>query len=69
MAGVEGGEGTSAEIVAVLTRNSVNREAVRQALIDALAWGATYGKIIPPHQWDDMRDTQVRQHMERIFRS
>lgn len=41
-------------------------KAVRDALTEALAWGATYGPAIPGHQWDEMRDKMVEQLGARI---
>ncbi|MFZ2190129.1 MAG: hypothetical protein WAV48_05075 [Candidatus Magasanikiibacteriota bacterium] len=40
--------------------------AMKQAINDALAWGMVYGPIIPSHQWDEMRDRQVEQHLAAI---
>lgn len=42
------------------------REAVEQALRSAVAWGLTYGTIIPPKQQGEMLETQVAQHMAAI---
>lgn len=39
---------------------------VRQVLCEALAWGATYGSVIPGHQWDAMRDEMVDQFAARL---
>lgn len=32
---------------------------------EALAWGMTYGPAIPAHQWDEMRESMVKQYTER----
>jgi hypothetical protein len=32
---------------------------------EALAWGMTYGPEIPAHQWDEMRESMVKQYTER----
>ena len=41
-------------------------DAIKQAFNEALAWGMVYGPVIPPHQWDEMRDKQVEQYIARI---
>lgn len=32
---------------------------------EALAWGMTYGPEIPAHQWDEMRESMVKQYTDR----
>ncbi len=32
---------------------------------EALAWGMTYGPEIPAHQWEEMRESMVKQYTER----
>lgn len=41
-----------------------------QALFrEALAWGMTYGPEIPAHQWDEMRESMVKQYTDRAARA
>lgn len=36
---------------------------------EALAWGMTYGPEIPAHQWDEMRESMVKQYADRAMRA
>jgi hypothetical protein len=44
----------------------VPEESIRKVLRSALAWGKVMGEAIPPHQWDEMRETQVKQGFDDI---
>ena len=44
-----------------------NKEEVEQVLREALAWGATYGPVIPKHQWDELRNRLVDQFSSRLL--
>ena len=30
-----------------------------EIMVDATAWGATYGPVIPGHQWDGMQEAYI----------
>jgi len=36
---------------------------------EALAWGMVYGPEIPAHQWDEMRESMVKQYADRAARA
>ncbi len=46
---------------------TIDKAAVASALRSALAWGRTYADAIPPHQWDEMRERQIEQHLKALF--
>ena len=41
-------------------------DPIRQNLMNALAWGATYGPKIAHSDWDEMRDKMVDQFLDDI---
>lgn len=42
--------------------------ALHDLFREALAWGMTYGPEIPAHQWDEMRESMVKQYADRAMR-
>ncbi len=54
-------------IVAEVTTAKVSLTELEQALCAALAWGRAYGQAIPRHQWEEMRDSQIRMHMAKLL--
>lgn len=51
---------------AASNKMSVDVSELEDQFRSALAWGATYGPIIPRHQWDEMREHMVKQHVESL---
>ncbi len=39
---------------------------ILDAFNEAIAWGATYGSVIPRHQWNEMRSSKAQLFKERV---
>lgn len=59
--------GEKPEIVTEVTTAKVSLKDLEEALCASLAWGRAYGPVINRHQWEEMRDTQIRQHMAKLL--